>query len=149
VELPSDLWPKRHRSYFVWEYDKPPDVVIEIVSNAAGGENAEKMQGYARIGVPYYVIYDPRQYLSDQVLRGFRKDGLGYRTMEQPLWLPGVDLSLQLWEGPYEGQQGTWLRWFDGDGSPIATGAERAEQEHQRALRLAEQLRRLGIEPEA
>src|SRR5437660_10302777 len=26
VEAPEDLWPKRHRSYFVWEFGKPPDV---------------------------------------------------------------------------------------------------------------------------
>ena len=38
--LPADLWPKSLRSYFVWDYGKVPDVVIEVVSNREGGEVA-------------------------------------------------------------------------------------------------------------
>ncbi len=33
VSLPEDLWPKPNRSYFIWRFAKPPDVVVEIVSN--------------------------------------------------------------------------------------------------------------------
>ena len=61
--------------------------------------------------------------------------------MADPLWLPGVELGLRLWAGRYEDHENTWLRWTDATGTPIPTGAERAE-------RLAEQLRRLGV-PEA
>jgi hypothetical protein len=39
------------------------------------------------------------------------------------------------------------LRWCDAEGNPIATGAEGAEQERQRAERLAQRLRALGIDP--
>ncbi|MBI4770116.1 MAG: Uma2 family endonuclease, partial [Chloroflexi bacterium] len=42
VEAPADLWPKRNRSYFLWEYGKPPDVVIEVVSNREGHETGRK-----------------------------------------------------------------------------------------------------------
>ena len=59
VELPSEIHLKQNRSYFVWEYGKPPDVVIEVVSNREGGEGTTKLTRYASIGVRYYVIYDP------------------------------------------------------------------------------------------
>jgi len=175
VELPADLWPKSHRSYFVWEYGKPPEVVVEVVSNEEGGERTQKLGGYARIGVRYYVIYDPQRMLHEEPLGGFQLDAMSYRPMADPLWLPGVELGLRLWEGRYEDHENTWLRWTDATGTPILTGAERAnqerqranqerqradqerqradqecqraDQERQRAERLAEQLRHLGAEP--
>lgn len=33
VEVAENCWEKRHRSYFFWEFGKPPEIVIEIVSN--------------------------------------------------------------------------------------------------------------------
>ena len=35
---------------FVWEFDKPPEVVIEIVANHEGGEDTRKLDIYAKIG---------------------------------------------------------------------------------------------------
>ena len=37
VELAADLCPKPNRSYFIWRFGKPPDAVVEIVSNREGG----------------------------------------------------------------------------------------------------------------
>ena len=59
VQAPDDLWKKSHRSYFVWVYGKPPDVVIEVVSNRKSGEADSKLRGYARLGIAYYAIADP------------------------------------------------------------------------------------------
>ncbi len=162
VDLPEELWTKSHRSYFVWEYGKPPEVVVEVVSNREGGEDTGKLQRYASIGIRYYVIFDPDTHLSQDVLRGFQLDAMRYRPMALPLWFPGVELGLQLWQGRYETHEDTWLRWVNATGQLIPTGAERAyqegqraeqerqraEQERQRAERLAAQLRRLGVEPE-
>ena len=162
VELPHDLWPKSHRSYFVWEYGKPPEVVVEVVSNREGGEDTEKLHRYARMAVPYYVIFDPEKHLSTEILRGFQLSALHYHRLQEPLWFPGVELGLRLWQGRYEDHDNTWLRWVDTTSQVIPTGAERAEQErqraeqehqraeqeHQRAERLAQQLRAMGIEPE-
>jgi hypothetical protein len=50
--------------------------------------------------------------------------------------------------GVYENKKDIWLRWCDQDGNLVLTGRERAEQEHQRAERLAEKLRTLGIDPD-
>ena len=33
VQVADNWWDKRHRSYFVWEFGKPPELVVEIVSN--------------------------------------------------------------------------------------------------------------------
>ncbi|AFZ22508.1 Protein of unknown function (DUF820) [Cylindrospermum stagnale PCC 7417] len=36
VQIAENWWEKGHRSYFFWEFGKPPEVVIEIVSNKEG-----------------------------------------------------------------------------------------------------------------
>lgn len=168
VSAPADPFPKKNRSYFVWEYGKPPEVVIEIVSNRIGGEDTEKLQGYARIGIPYYAIFDPDCELSHEVLRVYRSNGR-YVPMPAPIWFAAVELGLQLWRGTFEGVDAEWLRWVDREGQPLMTGFERAElerrraneecqradaahqranEERQRTERLAEQLRELGVDPQ-
>jgi hypothetical protein len=120
-----------------------------------------KIRAYARMGVAYYVIYDPTKQLSDQVLRVYALHP-GNSAELQDTWLPGVELGLMLWQGRFEDREDTWLRWRDRTGQMLLTGAERAEQEHQRAEqervmrqqaqeraeRLAARLRELGIEPD-
>lgn len=154
VRPPEDVWLKQHRSYFVWEYGKPPDVVIEIVSNRKGGELSNKRGSYARLGIAYYVVYDPDEQLSAQVLHVYERRRTTYVEMPE-YWLSDLGLGLTLWQGECEGIQATWLRWCDEDAQILLTGQERAqlehqraEQERQRAERLAAQLRALGIEPD-
>ncbi|MGB3789484.1 MAG: hypothetical protein WA949_15855 [Phormidesmis sp.] len=50
-------------------------------------------------------------------------------------------MGLGMWEGEYKGVQGQWLRWQTKDGRWLPTDGERAE-------RLAERLRSLGIDPD-
>lgn len=152
---------KRNRSYFTWVYHKVPEVAIEIVSNRDGGEDDEKLALYAQIGIVYYVIHDPDQWLSDEPLRLYRLQGKRYQRLKTP-WLTKIGLGLKLWWGEYEGIVDEYLRWCNRQGQLLPTGEERAaragrramlekqraEQEKQRADRLAEQLRKLGIKPE-
>lgn len=147
VEVAENWWAKEHRSYFLWEFGKPPDVVVEIVSNHKGHETVEKLQEYARVGVRYYVIYDPQTLLQETPLRVYELNVRGYH-LRHDQQLSEVGLVLTLWAGVFEGKQTEWLRWCTLDGTLIPTGAERAEQERTRAERLAAQLRALGIEPE-
>ncbi len=154
VEVAENWWAKEHRSYFLWEFGKPPDVVVEIVSNQKGREAKEKLQEYARIGIRYYVLYDPQTLLQETPLHIYELHVRGYR-LRHDQQLEEVGLGLTLWEGVFEGKQGQWLRWCTLDGQIIPTGAERADQEQTRAdqeqtraERLAAQLRALGIEPE-
>jgi Uma2 family endonuclease len=147
VELPEDvkaLHAKEHRSYYVWEYGRLPQVIIEIVSDRTGGEDTVKMWKYARQGIPYYVIYDPHNLLKGGVLRRLELRGDQYEPRPDEFF-PAVHLGLTFWEGEYEGMRGRWLRWCDREGRVIPTGRERAEQERQRAeqeQRRAEQARR-------
>jgi Uma2 family endonuclease len=148
VRLVAPPRQKEGRSYFQWLYGKPPDVVIEIVSDKRRGEESYKMQMYARLRLQYYVIFDPDQILGHGVLRGFELVGRRYRSID-PGWLPDVEVGLTLWPGNFDGAEDTWLRWCDKDGKVIPTGAERAEKAEDRLRRLEAQLREKGIEPEA
>ncbi len=190
TRAPENLFPKSNRSYFVWEYGKVPDVVIEIVSNREGNEDGEKLAGYARIGIPFYVIYDPEEWLRGEKLRFFELQGGLYKQIQGEIHLmPAIGLGLMLWNGSFEGHKDHWLRWTDLAGNIIETGAElagheqqradaeqqradaerqradaeqqradverqradvervRADKERQRVELLAEQLKRLGVEP--
>ncbi len=173
VRLPDELWEKKHRSYFVWEYGKPPDVVIEVVSNREGGELSTKLRTYASARVSFYVVFDPDGALGTRSLRLFelRAGSLLERPITETTGLlENVGLGLRLWTGTYENAQATWLRWFDATGNVLETGAEkaareagradaeasradaeasRADAEAQRVARLAEKLRSLGVDPES
>ena len=168
VEVPGDWLAKEHRSYFVWEFGKAPEAVVEIVSNTEGGETTDKMLKYAQIGILYYAIYDPAGAVQAEPVRVFVLRDKSYMPCS-PEWLPVLGLGLTLWQGPFENWDTVWLRWCDRQGRVIPTGAERANQERQRAdqerqradqerqradqerLRaehLAAQLRGLGVTPE-
>jgi Uma2 family endonuclease len=137
VEVDEDWWAKEHRSYFLWEFGKPPDVVVEIVSNKVGKELKEKKDIYARMRVLYYVVFDPQQLLTPEVLTIHSLEGFSYR-LHPSRWFPEIGLNLTLWEGKYEGVYNTWLRWTDEHGKLILSGKElasleRAEKEKERA----------------
>ena len=139
VRVPQDWWVKLHRSYFIQEYGKPPDLVLEIVSNLKGEENADKRQKYTWMRIPYYVIYDPVCQLMTKVLTVYRLRGLQYEVLDNA-WFPELNLGLALWKGEFEDRTDSWLRWTDAEGVVIPTGREqagrerlRAEQERQRA----------------
>ncbi|MEQ1825620.1 MAG: Uma2 family endonuclease [Pirellula sp.] len=170
VTSPADPFPKKNRSYFVWEYGKAPDVVVEVVSNNEGGEDTTKLMGYAKLGIPYYIIYDPEGHLSSTPLRVYRLLIGRYEldASESPVFA-SLGLGVRLWPGTYEDMSQLWLRWTTSDGQLLPTGNERAayqeklaneekmraDEEKMRAdaaERVAEQLRaklkQLGIDPE-
>lgn len=135
VEPPGPSNAKEFRSYFVWNFGKPPDLVFEIVSNETGGEDSTKLERYARIRVPYYIIYDPQQILSSRPLRIFQLTGFSY-VEKVDRQFPEIGLGLTVWFGEFDGFCEHWLRWVDADGNLLAIGEEehrRAEQERQRA----------------
>ncbi len=128
-----------HRSYFIWEYGKPPEIAVEIVSNRKGKEMDEKMRQYARMGVSYYVIFDPFDVLHGQTLMVHELTFGGRRYHRRAdFLLPEIRLSLQLWHGEFEGMTTEWLRWCNTEGVLIPTGEERANAEAERANAEAE-----------
>ncbi len=166
VQLPEDCRPKGRRSYFTWVFGKAPDLVIEVVSNREGLE-VEKAQRYARLGVRYYVIFDPEHWLGDRVLRGFVLHGLSYVELLDLSWIAELGLGMVTWQGRFEDMEGLWLRPCGPDRAllPLPTEVaeeaqaraeaaedraeqerERASQERDRAERLLARLRELGVE---
>lgn len=178
VSLPEDIWEKGNRSYMVWRYGKPPDLVIEVVSNRKGGEATTKLDRYSHMRVTYYVIYDPKGRLSKKrPLRLFEMRGGQFVELLdpfQPLELLG--LKLVLWKGTFQDLKGQWLRFADLNDRMLPTGAEllevetkklqeaqvkteearvkaeearvKAEEAEARAERLKAKLRELGVNPE-
>ena len=134
VEVAEDWYDKRHRSYFFWEFGKAPEVVIEIVSNRQGNELGSKLGDYARMGVAYYVVYDPAGELSEVPLQIYELHAGRYKPRSEGT-LAGVGLGVMLWEGVYEDKPAVWLRWYDENGVLIPTGAERAALEAENAAR--------------
>lgn len=139
VQMPADWSQKQNRSYFVWELGKVPEVCIEVISNKVGKELGSKKDDYARIGVPYYAVFDPlkqlqgKEELNGTLLKVWVLNAKKYVELPQPFWLETAGLGLTLWEGEFEGQLGLWLRWYDETVQVIPTGAERATLEEQRA----------------
>ena len=97
VEVPQDWTQKRNRTYLVWEFGKPPDIVIEIVSNREGNELGRKLQDYARMGVGYYAVFDPLHQLGSTDLYLFENRANRYQALAES-WFEEMGLGLTLWE---------------------------------------------------
>jgi Uma2 family endonuclease len=145
VTFPEDLHVKQGHSYYQWDMGKQPDVLIEMVSDRMGGEESYKKKLYARLGVPYYVIFDPKHLLSTDTLQTYELVGLTYRLVDSGPWTE-VGLGLRLWQGEFEGCADVWLRWCDAHGDIIPTGEERAKQAEERARQAEERARLLEAE---
>ncbi|MDX2031664.1 MAG: Uma2 family endonuclease, partial [Blastocatellia bacterium] len=129
----SEDWIEREqKSYFLWEFGKLPEVVIEIVSDREGDEDGEKRKKYAWLRVAYYAIYDPMGKVMEEPLTVYRLHDFEYERLPAADF-PSLGLGLALWEGEFEGHHATWLRWVDARGELIPTGGEQAAQEKARA----------------
>ncbi len=142
VTFPEDLHVKQGHSYYQWDMGKQPDVLIEMVSDRMGGEDSYKKKLYARLGVPYYVIFDPKHLLSADTLQTYELAGRTYRLVDSGPWAE-VGLGLRLWQGEFEGCADVWLRWCDAHGDIIPTGEERAKQAEEDNRQAKERIRQL------
>jgi len=151
IDQKNHSYPKENRSYFVWEYGKPPDLVVEIVSNRKGNELGDKLLDYVQAGVGYYVVFDPMQALGKEFLRIFTRHGNSFRETSER-WFPEVDLGVTLWTGSWEEwppQQ--WLRWVDRAGNLVPTSVEaqaKARQETSEARQETTEANRRAVEAE-
>jgi Uma2 family endonuclease len=164
VKKPKTWFDKKDKCYFTWIAGKPPELVVEVISNKIGKEDTEKMEIYARLGVMYYVLIDPYLHLYPKHLNVFcLGKAKHYEPLESDLFfLEEVNLGIMIWEGLFEGEKAPWSRWCTKEGMVLQTGAEKAEQEAQRAEqaeklveteklkveKLLAQLKALGLSPE-
>jgi len=160
-----DVPKKERKSWVVWEEEKGPDVVIELLSpsTAQYDKTGKKRLYEQQVRVPEYFWFDP---FDPEDWAGFRLVGSRYEPLgvSEAGCLPSESLGLSLgrWSGPYQGVEAVWLRWATPSGVWLPTkddlltqerqraeqAHQRAEQAHQRAERLAERLRAMGVDPD-
>lgn len=139
-------------SYVLWEENYViPVLALEFVSKTYGAEYEAKQTEYAQIGVLYYAIYNPDYYNRDQhqPFEVYRLVQGKYQLQAgNPVWLPEIGLGIGTGQGIYRAWEREWLYWYDNQGNRLAAPEEVAQQERQRAERLANQLRQMGIDPD-
>jgi Uma2 family endonuclease len=139
------------RYWVVWqEGGLFPNTIIELLSPSTAKEDrTTKKDIYEKVfRTPDYFCYDP----DTQQLQGWR---LTKRKRYTPLvpnergWLWSEELGLWVgtWTGKYQGDEATWLRFYDTQFRLVLTASEmeqqRAEAERQRADTAAAELARL------
>jgi hypothetical protein len=67
---------------------------------------------------------------------------------ENRYWFAELEFGLGIWQGKFQAAAGHWLHWYNVKNNWIPTLAELAQQEKQRADKLAKRLRSLGIDPD-
>jgi len=137
--------PKGDRpSYKQWEEENiAPQVVFEVLSPGNSLlEMAKKLEFYDRYGVEEYYLYDPETGDFTGWIRG--EDGRLRVIDEIQGWVsPRLGVRFEIEDGE--------LRVIRPDGQRFMTYLElqqQAEHERQRAAKLAQRLRELGIDPE-
>ncbi|WP_254564242.1 Uma2 family endonuclease [Oscillatoria sp. HE19RPO] len=125
------------KSYIVWtENNIVPIWVLEVVSETYGAEYDEKMAVYAKLGVLYYVIYNPdfwRRENRDPLEIHKLIDGEYIRLSGEPVWIPEIGLGIGRGLGTFDRTQREWLYWYDEEGNRYPTPEEVAYRERQRA----------------
>jgi Uma2 family endonuclease len=165
------------RSYVLWqEQGIMPQMVLEVVSQTYRGEYTTKKQLYRKLGVLYYVIYNPHR-RRKPTLEVYKLINRRYiPVVGNPVWMPELGIGIGKERHPRRGMNREWLFWYDEQNQRYPTLQERfdqeqaqvqaervkvetekakaeaerakAEAEKRRADRLAEQLRQLGINPD-
>jgi Uma2 family endonuclease len=132
-------------------------VVMAFLSETEGGELSirstppyGKLYFYEKIlQVPTYVTYDP--YEPNLEVRIWQNEQYTLQSADANgrFWIPELELFLGIWQGERLCQTINWLRWWDSEGNLLLWSSEQAQQERQRAERLAAKLRELGVDPDA
>ncbi|MBD1899618.1 Uma2 family endonuclease [Trichocoleus sp. DQ-A3] len=146
-------------SYAIWEEDRVPTMVLEVVSQTYRKEYSQKKLDYANLGVLYYVIYSSRRRRNPHLEVHRLVDGEYVLQPGNPVWLPEMGLAIGTERGIYQGITREWLYWYDEQGQRLLTPEERAQLAEQnaqlaeqraqlaeqRAQTLAKQLRAMGL----
>ncbi|NEO97422.1 MAG: Uma2 family endonuclease [Symploca sp. SIO2E9] len=159
--------PKGRLSYVLAEENNiVPVFVLEYVSKTYGGEYDRKMEDYARLGVRYYLIYNPDYWQRDQhePLEVYRLcDSTYERQLGEPVWMPEVGLGIGRELGVCEQWQRDWLYWYDQQlnryqvpeelieqlQQQLRQAESQLEQEKMRSQQLADMLRQMGVDPDS
>ena len=129
-------------SYVVWEENGTvPILALEVVSRTPGGEYDEKMAIYARLGVSYYVVYNPDYWQRDrhQPFEVYRLvDGAYRQQIGEPFWMPEIGLGIGRTRTQTGGLEREVLSWYNQQGVRYLTPEEQLERYRQRFGELPE-----------
>ncbi|MEM8639408.1 MAG: Uma2 family endonuclease [Cyanobacteria bacterium P01_G01_bin.54] len=144
--VPPNLGGKIRRSYVLWQELLAPYIALEFASGDGSEEkDTTPLRGDRRskpgkfwvyeqiIRIPYYGIYiiEQQQLELYHLVNGYYQpvptNARGHYPIQR------LEIELGTWQGSYQNQQQTWMRWWDSEGNLLLTGAERADQEQQRA----------------
>lgn len=143
---------KSRKSYAVWEENEVvPILTLETVSHTPGGEYDEKLEIYRKLGVLYYVIYNPEFWRRDQQqpFEVYKLINDNYQQqIGEPYWMPEIGLGIGRRNTVFGGIEQEILSWYDESGKRYLTSEEQVQQERQRAEQLAQYLRSLGVDPD-
>jgi len=158
-------------SYVLWQENNiMPILALEVVSEKYNQEYEDKFADYQSLGILYYAIYNPfsgrrGRHKDRRRLEVYRLIAGKYQLLEpenRPLWLPEIGLALGYEPGEHIAWSREWLYWYDANGDRYLTAEERAikaeaiahqerlakKEAEQKAQRLAEKLRAMGINPD-
>ena len=143
-------------SYVLWEEKVMPIVALEVVYHKRRGEYSSKKKMYAEMEILYYVVYNPQRRRKAPLEVYRLVNGEYVLQRGNPVCLTEIGLAIGHERGTYQGITRDWLYWYDKQGVRYLTPEERAIAAEQRATtaeqctqRLAQELRRLGIDPDS
>jgi Uma2 family endonuclease len=142
-------------NYLLWQENVIPIFVLELLSATYHQKYTGKWEKYKDLGILYYVVYSSRR-RNDPRFEVYKLVNGCYELQPgNPVWMPEIGLGIGCERGNYSGVTREWLYWYDADGKRYLTPEEQVKesaqlvrQESQRADRLAERLRELGIDPD-
>jgi Uma2 family endonuclease len=128
---------RERRTWVVWEEQKTPDVIIELLSESTKNvdKNGKKLIYQNRLKAPEYFWFDP---FNPEDWAGFTlQDGI-YQPIapdtQNRLLSQRLGLALVRWHGINEHIKTVWLRWATLEGELLPTPQEDAIAANQRAL---------------
>jgi len=136
---------KSRRSYATWEEGGVvPILVLEMVSHRPRSEYGRKLALYTRLGVLYYLIYNPEFWRRDghQPFELYKLVKGRYQLQSaEPYWMPEVGLGIGRYQGEFGGLPREILTWYDADGHRHLSGEEKERQRAQQERAQAQQER--------
>jgi hypothetical protein len=126
-----------------------PIFVLEIVSLTPGGEYEKKLATYAKLGVLYYIVYNPQYWQRKCPTDTLRERHLPleiYRLVNgnyqlqigEPFWMPEIGLGIGRFARQFGSIQREVLYWYNESGNRYLT-SEEAERQAREQLELAQQ----------
>ncbi|GBF82595.1 Uma2 family endonuclease [Aphanothece sacrum] len=112
-------------SYVLWEEQKLPIFVLEVVSQTRRGEYSTKKKFYAEMGILYYVIYNPLRKRKPRLEVYKLNNGQYILQSGEVIWLPELELGIGKELGSYQGIYREWLYWYDLTGKRYEIPEER------------------------